>query len=79
VREAFMNVLPEAEVAFEATKGKDKWLGNLYLLARQRLAAAGVTEFYGGDYCTFSDEATFFSYRRNVKTGRMASVIWIGE
>lgn len=79
VREAFINVLPEAEAAFEATTGKDKWLGNLYLLAQQRLAAAGVTEFYGGDYCTFSDEAAFFSYRRDMKTGRMASVIWIGE
>ena len=79
VREAFMSVLPEAEAAFKATQGKDKWLGDLYLLARQRLIAAGVTEFYGGDYCTFSDEATFFSYRRDVKTGRMASVIWIGE
>lgn len=79
VREAFMNVLPEAEVAFRASQGEGKWLGDLYLLARQRLAVAGVTEIYGGDYCTFSEEATFFSYRRDVKTGRMASVIWIGE
>jgi len=79
VKEAFMSVLPEAEAAFKATQGEDKWLGDLYLLARQRLAAAGVTEFYGGDYCTYTEDALFYSYRRDGKTGRMASVIWISE
>ncbi|ETX09505.1 laccase [Marinomonas ushuaiensis DSM 15871] len=79
VKEAFMDVLPEAKAAFQPAQNKGKWLGNLYLLARQRLVAAGVTAIYGGDYCTYTDETTFFSYRRNVKTGRMASVIWIDQ
>jgi copper oxidase (laccase) domain-containing protein len=77
VRQAFMTLYPEAEEAFKATQASDKWLGDLYLLARQRLHAAGVTQIYGGDHCTFSDEANFYSYRRDGKTGRMASVIWI--
>ncbi|MFT2099575.1 peptidoglycan editing factor PgeF [Marinomonas sp. 2405UD66-6] len=76
VKEAFMKQLPEAEAAFKATQNEGKWLGDLYLLAKQRLAAAGVTEVYGGDFCTFTDEALFYSYRREGKTGRMASVIW---
>ena len=77
VRQAFMALSPESEEAFTATQAPDKWLGDLYLLARQRLHAAGVTQIYGGDHCTFLDEANFYSYRRDGKTGRMASVIWI--
>ncbi|WP_392386368.1 peptidoglycan editing factor PgeF [Marinomonas primoryensis] len=77
VRQAFMAWYPEAEEAFKATQASDKWLGDLYLLARQRLHAAGVTQVYGGDHCTFSDAENFYSYRRDGKTGRMASVIWI--
>lgn len=76
VREAFTEVLPEAEEAFKPARESGKWFGDLYLLARQRLAAAGVNQVYGGDYCTFSEKDQFFSYRRQSKTGRMASVIW---
>jgi YfiH family protein len=79
VREAFISVDPSADLAFKATQEVGKWLGDLYLLAKQRLVSVGVTKIYGGDYCTFTDEARFYSYRRDGKTGRMASVIWIDE
>ena len=79
VREAFMSVIPDAVAAFKPAQEAGKWLGDLYLLAKQRLVAAGVTQIYGGDYCTFTDEERFYSYRRDGKTGRMASVIWIAE
>ncbi|MBJ7538278.1 peptidoglycan editing factor PgeF [Marinomonas transparens] len=78
VKEAFMAILPQAELAF-FPKQEGKWLADLYLLARQRLEVAGVSQIYGGDYCTFTDEPHFYSYRRDGKTGRMASVIWIGD
>lgn len=56
---------------------KNKWLANIYLLAEQRLAALGVTSIYGGEYCTFSDETNFYSFRRDGVTGRMATLIWL--
>lgn len=79
VRDAFIKVLPEAEAAFKSAIDDGKWFGDIYLLARQRLVAAGVTQIYGGDHCTFTDSERFYSYRRDGKTGRMASVIWIDE
>ncbi|MBU1665374.1 MAG: laccase domain-containing protein, partial [Gammaproteobacteria bacterium] len=44
--------------------------------ARIRLAAIGVEAVYGGGLCTYNDPR-FFSYRREPRTGRMASVIWM--
>jgi len=54
-----------------------RWLLDLYAAARMKLAAAGVQEVYGGGYCTFSDSARFFSYRRDGVTGRMATLVWL--
>jgi polyphenol oxidase len=53
-----------------------KWLADLFSLARQALARAGVTEVYGGGLCTYADPARFYSYRRDKVTGRMAAFIW---
>lgn len=79
VRAAFMAHLPQAAAAFvvNGDPAHDKWLADIYQLARLRLAAAGVTQCYGGDYCTYTDSARFFSYRRQPKTGRQASLIWL--
>lgn len=77
VRNYFLNADSMAETAFTPSL-KGRWLANLYALARLRLAKAGVSEVYGGDYCTFSDPQRFFSYRRDgSQTGRMATLIWI--
>lgn len=66
----------QAAQAFVA-HGPEKWLADIYLLARQRLNAAGLSSISGGDRCTFSEAADFFSYRRDGVTGRMASLIWL--
>ena len=76
----------QSEIAFTpGTTGK--WMMDIYKLARLRLADAGVSQIYGGDWCTYSDkidergkpgdEPRFFSYRRDQQTGRMASLIWM--
>ena len=76
VRQAFMDVQLQAEQAFTA-KENGKWLADIYLLAKQRLNAIGVNQVYGGGGCTYTDATRFYSYRKNPKTGRMASVIWM--
>ncbi|MEN9449925.1 MAG: uncharacterized protein RJA83_539 [Pseudomonadota bacterium] len=76
VFQSFMDKDPAAETAFQHIENK-QWRANLYKLAQQRLNKLGITSIYGGNYCTFSDELRFFSYRRDHITGRMLSLIWI--
>ena len=54
-----------------------RWLADLYELARRQLRERGVSAVYGGEYCTFSEPERFFSYRRENRTGRMATLIWL--
>jgi len=77
VRAAFVAADPEAARAFMSGRMGGKWMADLYTLARQRLVRAGVQRVFGGDCCTYTDSARFFSYRRDGKTGRMAAVIWL--
>jgi len=77
VYEQFVTVDSQSALAFVPTVN-GKWLGDLYKLARQRLAKCGIINIYGGDFCTYSDPQRFYSYRRDQgKTGRMASIIWL--
>lgn len=79
VRTQFCDLLPASEQAFQPVAGKeseDKWLADIYQLARLRLSAAGVAAISGGEHCTYTDSDLFYSYRRDGVTGRMASVIW---
>lgn len=76
VRAAFVAHDSAAANAFRARPG-GKYLADIYQLARQRLAALGITAVYGGGLCTVGDGARFYSYRRDGVTGRMVSLIWI--
>jgi len=75
VLEAFARVDPKAREAFRPDR-PGKYYADLYALARQRLAMAGVTRIWGGGFCTFHDDARFFSYRRGGERGRMGAFIW---
>jgi YfiH family protein len=75
VYEAYTRSDPGAAAAFKA-RGPGKWHADLFALARRALAAAGVTQVYGGGLCTYSDPQRFYSYRRDRTTGRMAALIW---
>lgn len=85
VREAFIEHDPLAATAFRPAlpgtldEAPRKWLADIYVLARLRLARLSVTQVYGGGLCTLRDAERFYSYRREQKTGRMASLIWLAE
>jgi hypothetical protein len=79
VRQVFVAQHPEAAEAFlphpAAVEGK--WMADIYQLARIRLDHIGVHAIYGGGRCTFSEADTYYSFRRDGVTGRMASLIWL--
>ena len=80
VREGFLNegtvTSDKVKQAFKV-KSEQKWLADIYLLARQRLEILGVENISGGDFCTVTESEKFYSFRRDGPTGRMASFIWI--
>lgn len=78
VREAFLVQHPEATEAFKS-HADDKWLADIYMLARIRFKQAQVpaNNVYGGGLCTYNQPTAFYSYRRESRTGRMASLIWL--
>ncbi|BAL25434.1 peptidoglycan editing factor PgeF [Azoarcus sp. KH32C] len=79
VRQAFCAGNPAATDAFRPAAQRGKWMADLFLLARLRLAALGVTRIFGGGECTWSDPLRYFSYRRDGVTGRMASLVWLAD
>lgn len=76
VRQQFLQKDPKAELAIRKHEG-NTWLIDMYTIAKQRLNAYDVNNIYGGDFCTYTDQELFFSYRRDQQvTGRMASLIY---
>lgn len=76
VRQQFIATDPAAVACFRPSP-QGRWLADLYALARQRLTRAGVEAVYGGGFCTVRQAELFFSYRRDGRTGRMATLIWL--
>lgn len=77
VRESFVKADARAASLF-APNSRGRWQADLPGLARQRLAALGVNDVSGGNWCTFADRKRFFSHRRDGKGGRLAALIWKG-
>lgn len=75
VRSAFMAHAEQAEEAFRPVG--NKYFADIWMLARQRLQAAGVHSISGSTRCTFHERDDFFSFRRDGITGRMATLIWL--
>lgn len=76
VRDAFVAHDSAASQRF-APNARGRWQADLYGLARDSLAAAGLTAVHGGDLCTYTAAERFFSHRREAPCGRMASLIWL--
>ena len=76
VHAAFVGRDATAQNAFTAVR-PGHWLLDLYAIARQRLARAGVERVFGGTLCTYTDAERFFSFRRDRTSDRMALLAWL--
>ena len=76
VRQQFLQKNVKHENAFTHI-AEDKYLADIYMIARNILSYNRVEEIFGGGYCTYSDKQRFYSYRRDGITGRMATLIWL--
>ncbi|MFK8030303.1 MAG: peptidoglycan editing factor PgeF [Gammaproteobacteria bacterium] len=61
---------------FRATKDQ-KFMADLYAIARRSLSTLGITNIVGGNHCTYTEDDMFYSYRRSPNTGRMATLAWM--
>jgi YfiH family protein len=52
-------------------------MASLSKLACIQLKTLGVSDISVSEYCSYSRDDLFYSYRRDGQTGRMASLIWI--
>jgi copper oxidase (laccase) domain-containing protein len=78
VRDELLRGDPAAEAAFERNP-QGRFMADLYALARSRLARLGIERIYGGTGCTYTEGTRYFSHRRDGRTGRQATLIWIED
>lgn len=76
VREALLRADPQAREAF-VPNARGRYMADLGALARRRLQRLGIERIYGGDVCTYASPHGYFSHRRDGRTGRQATLIWL--
>lgn len=79
VLQAFMLKDKRNQSYFKAKEVGEKYLADLPGLVGFELESIGVktANIYQSNLCSYESEELFYSYRRDGKTGRMASLIWI--
>ncbi len=77
VHQAFVETDIAAADYFVPGRARGKWHADLGALARHRLLAMGVAEVEVANLCTYERADSFFSYRRESTTGRMATLAWL--
>ncbi|HBO72931.1 MAG TPA: laccase domain-containing protein, partial [Acinetobacter sp.] len=77
VKTAFCEKYPELASAFIAGQIEGKYQADLYAIARFILNRFGVETVLGGDQCSYQQDKDYFSYRRDPKTGRMATFVFM--
>ncbi|MDR7017611.1 peptidoglycan editing factor PgeF [Acinetobacter sp. 3657] len=77
VKAAFCEKYPELESAFIAGQIEGKYQADLYVIARFILNRLGVETILGGDQCSYQQAQDYFSHRRDAKTGRMATFVFM--
>lgn len=78
VRDEFVTRNWANNAAFTAN-ARGRWQADLYALARMELQRLGIDAIYGGGFACYADRERFFSYRRDGRTGRMGTMIWIDQ
>lgn len=77
VRDAFCGQDAGAAGRFSRGAREGKWYADLPGLAADRLRRLGVPDVSASGMCTYLAADSCFSYRRDGRTGRMGSFIWI--
>lgn len=77
VKTAFCDKYPELASAFIAGQVEGKYQADLYAIARFILNRLGIETVLGGYQCSYQQAQDYFSYRRDPKTGRMASLVFM--
>ncbi|OTG68328.1 hypothetical protein B9T25_06515 [Acinetobacter sp. ANC 4470] len=77
VKLAFCSKYPELETAFQGGEKVGKFYADLYAIARYILKQQGIETVLGGDQCSYRQADEYFSYRREAKTGRMATFVFM--
>jgi polyphenol oxidase len=81
VREEFLRRAGAGDTAADdaafVPNARGRYSADLYALARRRLLRLGVERIYGGGECTYTDDARYYSHRRDGRTGRQATLIWL--
>src|SRR5690606_15939550 len=76
VRAAVVAADAGAAAAFKPSWRAGHHLADLAELARQRLTGLGIPHICDSGTCTVNDASRWFSFRREGRCGRMASLIW---
>lgn len=77
VKDSFLVREPSCASSFREVQ-PGRWKFDLYAAARDILASCGVTQVFGGDFCTYTEER-FYSYRHESECGRQAALIWLKD
>ncbi|MEM6987395.1 MAG: peptidoglycan editing factor PgeF [Pseudomonadota bacterium] len=78
VRAAFVDQHGDDAQHFARGAQANKWLADIFALARARLLRAGLASVSGGGVCTVHTPERYFSHRRDKgASGRMAAMIWL--
>jgi YfiH family protein len=78
VRDALLARDKLAFAAFKPSPRAGHFQCDLAMLARLRLMKAGLTRIADCGLCTFAAPQQFYSHRRDQRTGRMGTVVWLG-
>ena len=77
VYDTFIEQQSSFSICFEQNR-PGHWHFDLWAMARLQLEQLGVTAIFGGNHCTFEEEQTLYSFRREPKNpGRLVHSIWI--